>query len=327
MLLLASDMIETSALLRGIPEISPDRQLIAVTARELLLGQFTLAEVPITGRRVGCVIEIDGGDLVAGHNVETENPPGFFHAEANTLDSMPAHLGSTGIRAVYMAGQDPKLTGQQLKNITPCTDCYGLLGPKLTPDAELILFQPNTLEHATVFAGDEFRPAYGKWPYSAIEATSRTDIVEELQEKTELSETDREVVADLRIVGRASDIEFYLTGSASGRGWMSSVINRKLGNGYGDMDILAITDRYGEATLVQITKEILATHYNDLETVTTETDFWVVCGDKRGTERHVRYVSFMKNDKKIMDFTWATSLKDGMLRDDYYDNNCYHKIS
>lgn len=327
MVLLASDMTETSVLLRGIPEVLPDRQLVAVTARDLLVGQFALSHAPITGRHVSCVLETGDGELFAGHNVEIEDPTWFYHAEENTLNGLPAHLGDASIRAVYMGGEDPILTGQQLKNITPCTDCYGLLAPRLAANAELVLFEPNTLDHATVFTADEFRPAYGKWPYSAITAMSRNGILRELQEKTELTSPDQQVAADLRITGLALGVEFYLTGSSSGRGWMSSVINRKLGANYGDMDIVAITDKYDKDTLVAIIGDILGTQYSDLEVVETETDFWVVCGENRGTKRHVNYVTFLKDGKKVVDLSWAENLKDGMLRDDYYANNCYHKIS
>lgn len=318
---------EMPLLLSGVPDISPNRQQVALTARELLMGQLALAEPPITGRRVGCVLETEAGDLFSEHNHELENPPRFHHAEERTLGIVSKHAGSASLRAVYMAGADPRLTGQQLKNITPCSDCYELLEPHLAADAELVLFEPNTLDNATVFTDAEFRPAYGKWPHSSLKATKREDIIEELQEKAELTEDDREVVADLRLVGQELGVEFYLTGSASGRGWMSSVINRKLGISHGDIDIIAISNKHGKKQLKEIVGNILGNQYSGLEVTETETDYWVVCGKDRGTKRHVNYLTFLKDGRKVADLSWADNLKVGMLRDDFYTNNYYHKIS
>lgn len=311
-------------------ELSEQQELTIVTARDLLVGTFALSspeDVPITGRTAGCVLETESGALFVGRNREIMDPVAFHHAEINTYSLVAQRVGEAAISAIYMSGFDPASTGQQLKNITPCSDCYAFLDPHLTPDANIVLFTPNTLDTATVLSPDEFRPAYSTWPYSEITTTKREEIQAELAEKTPLTEVDRNIVSDLRLLGLETGIQFYLTGSSSGRGWISSALHERLGTQYGDMDIIAVTDEQNVATMREYVADIVTAHYGELAVQNIDADYWVVTGKSRGTQRHVNYDSLLVDGKKVMDLSWASDLEAGMLRDDYYANNCYHKIS
>ncbi len=311
-------------------ELSDQQQLAIVTARDMLLGSFALSspeDAPITGRTAGCVLETEAGDLFVGRNREVVDPVAFHHAETNTYSLISKGVGEVAIRNVYMSGFDPAATGQQLKNITPCSDCYAFLDPHLMPDANIVLFKPNTLDTATVLSPNEFRSAYGTWPYSEITATEPDEILTELAEKTPLTEKDRDVVRDLRMLGLETGVEFYLTGSSSGRGWVSTALHERLGTQYGDMDIIAVTKAEDTARVRELVAGTVRDHYGDINVQNVDADYWVVTGKNRGTQRHVNYDSLFIDDKKIMDLSWASDLEAGMLRDDYYTNNCYHKIS
>jgi cytidine deaminase len=311
-------------------ELSDQAQLQIITARDLLVGSFALSspeDAPITGRTVGCVLETDAGDLLVGRNREVVDPVAFHHAETNAYSLVAKSVGETAIRNVYMSGFDPATTGQQLKNITPCSDCYAFLDPHLMPEANIVLFKPNTLDTATVLSPDEFRPAYGTWPYSEITATEPSEVLDELAEKTPLTEQDRKVVSDLRTFGLEMGIEFYLTGSSSGRGWVSTVLHERLGTQYGDMDIIAVAKDEDIAHVRERVAAAVQAHYGTIDVQNVDADYWVVTGKNRGTQRHVTYDSLFVDGKKVMDLSWASDLEAGMLRDDYYVNNCYHKIS
>ena len=311
-------------------ELSAQEQLQIVTARDLLVGAFALSrpeDAPITGRTAGCVLETEAGELFVGRNREVVDPIAFHHAETNTYSALAQRVGETTIRNVYMSGFDPASTGQQLKNITPCSDCYAFLDPRLTPDANIVLFKPNTLDTATVLAPHEFRLAYGTWPYSEITSTEPDAIEAELAEKTPLTERDRKIVSELRLLGLETGIQFYLTGSSSGRGWISSALHERLGTNYGDMDIIAVTDEQNVPGMRCLVADTVRTHYGDIDVQNVDADYWVVTGKMRGAQRHVNYDSLLVDGKKVMDLSWAHDLESGMLRDDYYANNCYHKLS
>lgn len=310
--------------------LSSQQELSLITARDLLLGTFALsdpADAPITGRTAACVLETEAGELFVGRNRETVDPVAFHHAEVNTYGIVQKSAGEVAVRTVYMTGFDPTSTGQQLKNITPCSDCYSFLGPYLTPDANLVLFRPNTVDVATVLAPHEFRPAYGEWPYSEITARDRDEIIAELAEKTPLTERDRNVVADLRLLGLKTGIEFYLTGSSSGRGWMSTALHERLGTQYGDLDIVAVTNEHKTDEMRELVAVTVQAHYGTVDVENIDTDYWVVAGKSRGSQRHVNYDSLHVDGRKVMDLSWAADLESAMLRDDYYAKNCYHKIA
>lgn len=311
-------------------ELSDHEQLQIITARDLLVGSFALSrpeDAPITGRTAGCVLETEAGDLFVSRNREIVDPVAFHHAETNTYSLVAKSVGEVAIRNVYMSGFDPAATGQQLKNITPCSDCYTFLDQHLMPEANIVLFKPNTLDTATVLSPSEFRPAYGTWPYSEITANEPSEILAELAEKTPLTEQDRKIVRDLRILGLETGVEFYLTGSSSGRGWVSTALHERLGTQYGDMDIIAVAKDEDIARVRERVASTVKTHYGDIDVENVDADYWVVTGKNRGTQRHVNYDSLFVDGKKVMDLSWASDLESGMLRDDYYANNCYHKIS
>lgn len=311
-------------------ELSDREQLQIITARDLLVGSFALSrpeDAPITGRTAGCVLETETGDLFVGRNREVVDPVAFHHAETNTYSLVVKNVGEAAIRNVYMSGFDPAATGQQLKNITPCSDCYAFLDQHLMPEANIVLFKPNTLDTATVLSPNEFRPAYGTWPYSEITATEPGEILAELAEKTPLTEQDRQIVRDLRVLGLETGVEFYLTGSSSGRGWVSTALHERLGTQYGDMDIIAVAKDEDVARVRERVANTVKAHYGGIDVENVDADYWVVTGKNRGTQRHVNYDSLFVDGKKVMDLSWASDLEAGMLRDDYYANNCYHKIS
>jgi cytidine deaminase len=273
----------------------------------LLAQELAAAHAPVTGRRVACILETQDA-LYAGHNYEYD-PGHFEHAEEAALSRMGK---DAPIERVYIAGEGQR----KLKHVSPCSECYDLLSPRLAAHAELVLFEPDTSEkNYAVLSPQQHREAYVPKPYLNLSGSTVKEAADELLHVTPLTARDAKFIANLRFLGLKNDILFYLTGSASGRGGVSNVINPGC---YGDLDIIAVTE--GDRRDAEDTFEAAANEfYGALGRVSTSVNIWFI-GEKR-------YGNRFSNDEISMDFRAAPTLKDGMTRMDYLRKNFFIQIS
>jgi cytidine deaminase len=289
----------------------------------MLIGEFALSHAPVTNRRLACVIKAADGRLYTGHNYEddSEELVRFDHAETCALDSSPEQSGM-GVETIFMACENEG----EYKRISPCPDCFSRLEPLLLSNAELVLFEPHTLNRALVFSADEIHDAYESKPYSFIVGDTDEVVAAELRDKTILNDEDIQIVTALRRLGLNQGINFYLTGSGSGRGWISNAINNKLGRSYSDLDIIGVSSLSPELVERQI-KELLTVQLGRVTEREVSSEAWVISGARKGNSFQNSYTVFESPARKIMDLVLAESLGEGMRRHDYYEKNFFHQLS
>jgi cytidine deaminase len=302
--------IQTS---KPISELSPHPISEISHARNLLLKELEKAYAPVTKRQVACLLQTDN-ELYSGHNYEYTNPIHFDHAEENALKKMPQDK-TEKIQKVFLAGKG----NEKMKRVTPCSECYDALSPHFSTTTEFILFQPDTLEATMTFSFTEHNNAYVSKPYSSISGSSREEILKQLKEKTLLQNEGLGLVADLRLMGLDKKIHFYLTGSASGRGSMGTLIHLKQGTSYNDIDIVAVTE-LDRGTTEKLTEEVMWPHFGKLEKKKTVVDVWFINEIRKQSH-------YFLGEKEILDLTVAPTLRDGMIRMDYLKKNFFHQIS
>lgn len=226
-----------------------------------------------------------------------------------------------------MGGSSGASDGKRMRDVCPCDDCYEALRPHFAPMVELVLFEPTRLQGAHVFSAAEHGEAYAPKPPSTFVSNSRPEIIREIRQKTPLRSGDQEIVADLRLLGLDRDLQLYLTGSSSGRGWMSNQIHLRQGTAYEDLDIVAVTTEYNQEQASSMVRAIMERHLGPLTQQQTIADIWMVSGSEKGQTKRIVYDSFFCKDKKVMDLLVATTLEDGMVREDYLAKNFYHRIA
>jgi hypothetical protein len=183
-----------------------------------------------------------------------------------------------------------------------------------------------TLNRALVFSADEIHDAYESKPYSSIVGDTDEAIEKELHDKTILNQEDVRIVTALRKLGLNQGISFYLTGSGSGRGWISNTINRKLGRSYSDLDIIGVSSLLPELVEGHI-KELLAAQLGQVSQREVSHEAWIVSGARKGASYQNSYTIFESPARKIMDLVLAETLSEGMRRQDYYEKNFFHQLS
>lgn len=79
--------------------------------------------------------------------------------------------------------------------------------------------------------------------YSKITSGDNKTLRQELLAKTILKGKELDFVIDLSLLGKKEGIEFYLTGSATERGAVSTFIINKIGGSYRDIDLIAVVKK------------------------------------------------------------------------------------
>jgi cytidine deaminase len=286
--------------------------------RGKLVNALMTAEKPrLTGRLVACLLDTESGTYIAT-NLEQDEEPHFHHAEIEALGQI-ASVGALSINRVVMtgAGQD------KIKEVSPCFDCYDALQPYLSSSCDLVLVQPNTFTRAIVLNPEEHTEAYSPKPETSISGTTHEEIVADLRQKTELEHEDLDFVADLRLLGLDEGIHFYLSGNASGKGWVSSVLNKEFGIPYTDIDIAAVTE-IPKPRVLRAVKRVarkygyaghIYSRNNDITSTSTEQVRTYQGGNKK-----------VSKTKKV-DLTIATGLDEAILDPNYRARNFYHAVS
>lgn len=273
------------------------------------------AEAPISNLKVACIIRTQEGEYY-GKNHEWASPQYFAHAEERALFQMKQYGDFSGIRAVHIGGR-----GQVKKSqISPCDNCFYILTPFLSEDSKLVLFEPNNLSDSMTFTAREFTEAYSRLEYSAIKGEDFSRAREELMRKTPLVEPGLSFVADLRILGLEKQISFYLTGSASGRGGISQLINKKQNKPYTDLDIVAASD-LDENVVIKLFEELANQYYPGLEKKLRKFNIY-------GTGHPISLYRYLDSKGVVkLELNVDKGKNTAFTRKDYLHKNWFHQLS
>lgn len=297
------------------PPVNSEEMAKLIWAKGVLLEELNRAHGPYTGWGVACLLQTPEG-YVLGHNYE-HSETRFDHAEELALEQLAA-VGNPSIDRIFMAGNGGGSMRKE-KQICPCFNCYHGLRHHLSPSADMVIFTPGTFERAVLLLPEEYREAYEPKPYSELISRNKETIVKELLGKTILTEEDAKLLTDLRLAGLETGVSFFLTGSASGRGWTSRAINRKLGIDYRDLDIIAKTGQPPDV-VAEVLAKVADAHYLHYQMSVDTRMFW-----RLNTSNEV-YILTAENRAKI-ELTVTPILEAGFTRKDYHDNNFFHQLS
>jgi cytidine deaminase len=210
----------------------------------ILLGY---AEAPITGRKVGAVLETEDGIQTYGFNIE--NKRGILHAEVVAA----AGIKSKKFKSINLIASGDPLA---IKNCIPCEACTTSLSPQASEAAVVSL----SSQDGKLTAAFPFRDLEKSYRGFQDVPHAGSDIETFLEQRTRLTEVDRVVISNFsnNVKELAPNAEVYLTGSASERGGPSSMVAQlALGSPYLDLDMITIfpelpqnvTDRIGDIYL------------------------------------------------------------------------------
>lgn len=298
----------------SLQDIVTSRDIPLLQARALILDELNLADAPLTGRQIGCVLQTATA-MYSGHNYEHNYAITFESAEECAIQAKIQAEPDEPIQRIILGGRGMG----KIKRLAPYAEAYETLTPHFNHDTELVLLQPDTFNQAVVFTADEHHAAYAPQPYSIIEDTDRQEIITELERKTILTGEGLELVTDLRQLGLNTGIQFFLTGSASGRCGISQFILKKEKRSYEDIDLIAVTD-HDRADVEMTVEGIINPYFGTLNKRLKEIQLWFINETRWSTD-------YYSNDRDVVSLTVAPSLRQGMIRMDYLRKNFFHQIS
>jgi cytidine deaminase len=203
-----------------------------------LLQKLDKCNAPVTGIHVVCCLVTKKG-YYFGHNSESENPIVFKHAEMEALSHAMGLEKNPEIISIYTSGGG---NAKKLKLICPCFGCTEALSKYVIPETQVCLLPPEEIGDKLNFNFNELVLSYSNIPYSKIEGSTLKEVRGDLLNKTILKNIDVDFISELRIYGINNNVEFYLTGSSTGRGGVSSLIIKKTNGIYGDLDIICVVE-------------------------------------------------------------------------------------
>ena len=286
---------------------------------DIVVKELERCIAPMTGILVAAAFFTDRGTYL-GHNIERQNPTIFEHAERMALRNMLESEASPRIRRIAMAGGGKT---EKYKYYTPCFACAHAIVPYTDENTEIILAPLPGKNSGMKLLFSEVLASHGQLPYSRFASTELSSMEKELEEKTELVGKDVGFIADLAILGLSAGASFYLTGSASGRGGVSNLLNSRSGQAYRDIDLLAVITRDFPGREADI-ERLITKHYGSFRAVPKELP----------PHHNIRGVVFKKTfyycgpgEDKLLDFTFSTDLKGTLAKSEYEMMNWFHQLS
>jgi len=292
--------------------------LIGSPIETLLQEELEKCHAPVSGYFVACAI-VTEKDTYVGHNYEFENPTVFEHAETRTLRKVLDKEKNPQITKIIMSGAGKV---QKFKSYIPCYSCTHALHPYITTNTSIYLLPLEGTTETLSVNFNELFSSYGDLPYSKIKNAGTESLRAELIEKTILKGKELDFIVDLALLGKKESIEFYLTGSATGRGAVSTLIINKTNGSYRDLDLITVvkkdyvdTEKNIEKLLIKHyakfikEKRPIPTHQNR-EGVVLEKTFYY-CGE----------------NKQLIDFTFSTDFQGSFCYHSYELKNWFHQLS
>ncbi len=287
------------------------------------------SEAPLTKRKVACALVTNNG-CYTGHNIERDRV--LVHAEKMALEKLAdprnARNEALIISEVHIAG-----SGQaKFNQISPCYDCYRMLLQFVNDSTRLVLHKPDALFDKISFSFLEVKRAYAARDYSKIEGVRREQIINELKQKTRLTDEDLELIADTVLLGRKEKARFLLTGSAGNRSRLSPFINDKLGINYRDIDLCLIT---AKDSVKNLFKELVERHrplrrieqrahlYRAVHITTADQPYFEPCEQHPSCSRNIDQLP----EAPPINLVVGKTIEEVIKNKDYLRNNWFHELS
>jgi cytidine deaminase len=286
---------------------------------QLVTSELTHARGPVSGYVVACGLLTENG-FYLGHNVEQEGSMVFQHAEDMAIQKMVGKEAAPHIKKIIMLGGG---RAKKFKNYIPCVPCSEELSPYTSEETVIQLLPLKGMGESFSFSFGELTHSYLPASPSKFSSVSEDDYLAELKEKTVLRDEDRRLVAKLARYGATNGVEIYLTGSATGRGGVSTFLMERNNIPYHDVDLIAATKRNPpevEREIESIIKECWGPLKKEVRTIITHYN-------PKGVMRARTYYYCGKDDEKVLDFTLATDHDGAFIHPWYEPKNWFHRLS
>jgi cytidine deaminase len=284
-----------------------------------LKEEIKKAHAPVSGYLVACAL-VTERVIYTGHNYEHENPVVFEHAEARVLKDILGKEKNPKIKKIVMLGGGKV---EKFKFYTPCFGCSQTLHPYIDVNTEIVLLPLKEGGTGLSLTFDELWESYKNLPYSKISSSDYDSIKTELESKTLLKGRDLNFMADLRLLGLDEGVEFYMTGSATGRGAAGSLILRKLNKSYRDIDLIAVVKKDHDQIKLKV-DYLINKHYGFLRKENHNVRDY---NNKNGVIfEKVFYYCGIESDC-VIDFTFSKDFSGSFHYIAYEFRNWFHQIS
>jgi cytidine deaminase len=289
------------------------------TLEQLVREELMHALGPVSGYRVACGL-VTEKSFYLGHNVERENSMVFQHAENMAITRMLEKETAPKVKKIIMLGGG---RAKKFKNYIPCVPCSEELSLYTSEDTVIELLPLGDSNERFPFTFEELVQNYRAKSYSKFSSVNEAGYLQELKEKTVMREDDIRLVAKLADYGLNNEVEICLTGSATGRGGVSTFLMEKTGTAYRDIDIIAATKRNTEEVEREI-EEIIAQCWGPFK---KEVRTIILHYNPKGVMRARTYYYGGPNGEKVLDFTLATDCNGAFVHPWYEQKNWFHRLS
>ncbi len=286
---------------------------------EQLRKEMHHCHAPVTGYLVACAIQTNQG-IYLGHNNEKEHPTIFEHAEIVALKNMLQGEEKPQIQRMVMLGGG---NVKKMKHYIPCFSCTEALAPYLTPETQIELLPLKDFQEGLTITAGELTRSYQDLPYSKFTSTTPGDLLTEAKNKTLLTEKDLRFIVDLALLGKEAGINFYLTGSSTGRGAVSTLILTKTGGTYQDLDIIAVTEQ-DPLQVEQKIEACIERHYGTFEKTNRAIPLH---HNPRGVVVRKSFYHHTLDQPGIIDLTLSRDFKGAFCYRQYELKNWFHQLS
>lgn len=287
--------------------------------KELLNLELKKCHAPVSGYYVACALITEKGTYIE-HNYEFENPTVFEHAERRALKLALENETKPKILRIIMQGGGKV---NKFKYYIPCYTCTQDLKPYTTKETSVYLLPLKDTTQNLSVNFTEVDLSYQDLPYSKIENNDTNLLLAELSAKTILKGRELDFIADLVMYGKKEDIGFYLTGSATGRGAVSTLIINKTNGSYKDLDLIGIVNEDNLLLTEKKFEFFLIKHYGFF----TKEDRSIPAHQNREGVVLKKAFYYCGVDKQLVDFTFSTNFKGSFLYHAYELKNWFHQLS
>lgn len=269
----------------------------------------------LSGKKVVCCIQTKENSYVA---TSVDNAKEYFHAELLAIDLMKAARDVSGITEVILAG----IGQDKLRRIIPCPSCFELLIPFLRKKGKITVYFPNSFNKKVSISFSSAKKAFSTLSYSKISGNAVETIKRMLSERTPLSGNDLKFIANLRLLGIDNSIQFYLTGSKSGRSGLASLFARTIPASASDLDIIAVTP-LNRKKVGGLVLELASRYYTSPRGVWKKKTIIL----DTGVRRKIIYFEIHVKNVVVVEMMVEPNVKKGFTRLFNFEKNWFHQIS
>ena len=286
----------------------------------LVKKELTKCHAPLSGYLVACALVTEKSTYF-GHNYEHEDTNIIEHAEYRALLAAQKAESNPRVLKIILAGGG---NVRKFKYYIPCFPCAELLRKCVHTDIEIHMLpiEGDTKDLKITF--DELMDSYVELPYSFIEASTIEEIRKELEAKTILQAVDLDFISELSHFGKFNRVNFYLTGSSSGRGAVSNLIRAKTNRPYRDIDLIAVLRKESFLEVEHEVESILAKHY---KSYVKEKRPLLIHQSKPDVVFAKAFYYCGEKGERIVEFAWCSTFKDSFSYPAYQQRNWFHQIS